>query len=312
MTQYLDAQADLDEYDVDGQAPHRVIVGVDASAHAAHAAGWAAEEALRRGVPLTLVHAIDLPGASSWPVAPPAYAQFRRADGQKLLDAAAADVRARFPGLSVQTELSELSAAHTLSALSEEAALLVTGTRGHGGFTGLLLGSVSRKLAAHGHCPLVVVRAAAAETEAAPGAEAGDEVLLGVEPDQPESAVRFAFAAAARYGATLRAVRVWWPVAIYTGPSGGYYEDVTRTPAEEAADVEQLLAPVRAAFPQVKVEISAVRGNAVAELVDAARAARLVVVGAHRYHGPLAVGAGYVVEGMLAHSPVPVAVVPAA
>ena len=52
------------------------------------------------------------------------------------------------------------------------------------------------------------------------------------------------------------------------------------------------------------------RGNPVPLLIEAAHDTRLLVVGAHRHHGPLAVGAGYVVEGLLAHSPTPVAVVP--
>src|SRR6185312_7760616 len=110
---------------------------------------WAAQEAARRRVVLTLVHALDLPGTTSRPLEPMQYAEYRRKDGHALLDAAAATVRERFPGLTVETELSEISAARTLSTLSTEAALLVAGTRGHGGFTGMLLGSVSRKLAAH-------------------------------------------------------------------------------------------------------------------------------------------------------------------
>jgi nucleotide-binding universal stress UspA family protein len=167
----------------------------------------------------------------------------------------------------------------------------------------MLLGSVSRKLAVHAHCPLVVVRGE-------PGETVLDEVVLGITPDQSTKVLRFAFAAASTYGATLHAVRAWAPVTIYTGPTGGYAEDLTARKAEESKDVEQLLAPLRTAFPEVKVEVSIERGNPVPLLIEAGRAARLVVVGAHRHRGPLAVGAGYVVDGLLAHSPTPVAVVP--
>src|SRR6185437_11844554 len=103
----------LDAYD-DEEAPSRVIVGVDASQNSAHAAAWAAREAILRGVPLTLVHALELPSAS--PFETPQYAEHRRADGQRLLDAVATTVCRRFPGLDATTELSDLPAARTLSA----------------------------------------------------------------------------------------------------------------------------------------------------------------------------------------------------
>lgn len=291
------------EHDTE-ETPSRVIAGLDASADSLHAVAWAAQEAAARRVPLVLVHALDLPGASSMPFEPPEYAQRRRTEGRKLLDTAAATVRERFPELAVEVELSDLSPARTLATLSTEGgALLVTGTRGHGGFSGMMLGSVSRKLAVHAHSPLVVVRGE-------PGETALNEVVLGIEPDQPAPTLRFAFAAASRYGATLHAVRAWSPVTLYTGPTGGYYEDVTATRIEQVADVERLLEPLRTSFPEVKVEISAERGNPVPLLIEASRAARLVVVGSRRHRGPLAVGAGYAVDGLLAHSPTPVAVVP--
>ena len=70
------------------------------------------------------------------------------------------------------------------------------------------------------------------------------------------------------------------------------------------------IAAIRAEFPDVPVSVDVVSGNAVPTLIDAARGARLLVVGAHRHHGPLSVGAGYVVQGLLAHSQTPVGVVP--
>lgn len=285
------------------ETPARVIVGVDASDNSLRAAVWAAEEAAARGVALTLVHALDLPGTTGMPLEPLGYVQRRHTDGRELLEGAAATVRERFPNLTVDTQLSELSAARTLGSLSTEAALLVTGTRGHGGFVGMLLGSVSRKLAAHAHCPVVVVRGEAGET-------ALDEIVLGIEPGQSPHVLRYAFAAASRSHATLHAVRVWSPVTIYTGPAGGYYEDVTVRRVEELRNVDQLLAPLRTSFPEVKIEISIERGNPVPLLIEAARPARLLVVGAGRHRGPLSVGAGYTVDGLLAHSPTPVAVVP--
>ena len=285
------------------EAPRRVVVGVDSSENSARAARWAAAEASSRGVPLVLVHALHLPTGASLPLEPPEYAERCREDGRKLLDTCAGDLQREFPKLRIDQELSDYSAARTLSSLSLEEALVVTGTRGRGGFSGMLLGSVSRKLAAHAHSPLVVVRVEQPE-------DVLNEVVVGIEPEQPESAIRYAFSAAERYGAALHAVRTWLPRATYAGPMGTYFSDFAEIRNEERRSVEQLLAPFRSSFPGVKIEITAARGNPVPILIEAARDTRLLVVGAHRHRGPLSVGAGYTVDGLLAHSPTPVAVVP--
>ena len=60
----------------------------------------------------------------------------------------------------------------------------------------------------------------------------------------------------------------------------------------------------------MEVETRVVRGNAVPALIDAARGSRLLIVGAHRRRAPLAVGAAYVVQGLLSHAETPIAVVP--
>jgi len=73
---------------------------------------------------------------------------------------------------------------------------------------------------------------------------------------------------------------------------------------------DTLLKSVREDYPEVKASTYVMGGNVVPILVGAALGARLVVVGAHRHLGLLSMGAGYVVQGLLAHSPTPVAVVP--
>jgi nucleotide-binding universal stress UspA family protein len=185
--------------------------------------------------------------------------------------------------------------------LSQDARLVVTGTRGHGGFAGLLLGSVSLKLAAHSRCPAVVVR----------GEEPGDplnEVVLGVEPDEQEAPIRYAFDAAVDYGAVLRVVRAWQP----TRPNAQFAleTEVAERHHREADDVARLLKGIREEYPGVQVAVNIVRGNAVPALINEATGSRLLVVGARRERRPLSVGAGYVVQGLLSHSPTPVAVIP--
>jgi len=282
-------------------ATSKLLVGVDASDNAMRAVEWAAAEAAARNAPLTLVHAISVQGVASFDAG--RFVGPAREEGHSLLRRIIERVRTRNPDLDLRAEVTDMSPAHALTELSREAALIVTGTRGHGGFAGMLVGSVSRKLAAHAHCPLAVVRGDLPT-------ETLDEVVLGVEPGQAAAPIRYAFDAAARYGALLHAVRVWHPHAIYSSVAGGYCEDLDQTRADEIGAMEDLLAPLAAEHPDVKVEASAGRGNTVPVLIEAARGTRLLVVGAHRHRGPLAVGAGYVVDGLLAHATTPIAVVP--
>jgi len=286
-----------------------VVVGVDGSENSAHAAVWAAQEAERRGTTLTVVHALRLPDSAVAPIEPTGYAQRRRIEGTMLLDQAATAARARFMELTLDVELSDLDPAHALTEFSRTAALMVTGTRGHGGFAGMLLGSVSRKLATHGHCPLVVVRRHAT----APSAESADRVVLGVGSEPGPASMRHAFEAARRLGAELTVVRAWWPNAMASGMAGVgaiYVGDPARDRREVIANAEAAIKSLRDEFPDVTVHIEAVEGNPVTVLIEASRNARLLVVGAHRNRGPLSVGPGYTVDGVLAHCETAVAVVP--
>jgi nucleotide-binding universal stress UspA family protein len=64
----------------------------------------------------------------------------------------------KYPGVEVEITVVEASAAWALVQASKGAALVVVGSRGHGGFAGLLLGSVSQALLRHADCPVAVVR----------------------------------------------------------------------------------------------------------------------------------------------------------
>lgn len=287
-------------------AAAKVMVGVDGSDSAARAALWAVEEAERREATLTLVHALHLPTPTSAVLGPMGYAEQRRAEGRQLLDAQADTLRRGHPSLSIETELSDLDPAHTLAKLGASATLLVTGSRGRGGFAGMLLGSVSRKLAVHTPCPLVVVRG-----EPADGAD--NRIVLGLGRNHSPAAIRYAFEAARRQGATIEVARAYFPHMLYTGAAGLVTKVESHPEADQAEVTEEVMTAIEpwiAEFPGVPVKVTAVDDNAVPALIDAARTARLLVVATHRRRSPLPVGAGYVVDGVLAHSPTPVAVIP--
>jgi nucleotide-binding universal stress UspA family protein len=165
----------------------------------------------------------------------------------------------------------------------------------------LLLGSVSHALAAHAHCPAVIVRGDG------PGSPLS-EIVVGVEPGQAEVPIRFAFETAAAVDASVAIVRAWWMRSAYEGHFT--VSEFNAAKATEEADVTELIRAVRERYPRVEARVDAIRGNAVPVLVSAADRSRLLVVGAHRRRGPLSVGTGYVVQGLLAHAPTPVAVVP--
>lgn len=283
-----------------------VAVGVDGSENARTAATWAAAEASRLGLSMIVANALYLTFSAHLAVPPEPYDESWREQSRTMIAQERERLGALFPGLSIHTASFEGPADQCLEALSEEAALLVTGTRGHGGFSGMLVGSLSRKLAAHAHCPLVVVR-----TE--PPADPRNEIVLGVGPKPSPASVRYAFEAAEGHGARLTVARAWWPTAVYGGfaaPGGMSVDhyDMFRTSA--LAGAAEAVKALHAEHRAVEVELAAPQGNTVPALVDAADGARLLVVGAHRRRGPLAVGAGYVVDGVLAHSATPVAVVP--
>lgn len=285
------------EYSFEEGPSHRVVVGIDGSACATRAAVWAATESLDRGVPLTLVHALHLPALPLPPLDRPDIVGHRRDAGATLLERESADLLKRFPELRVEADLSDLSPAQALNRLSSESALLVTGSRGYGGYPGMLLGSVSSRLAAHAHCPYVVV------PDASP-TDPRNEVVVGLKPGDPDTLIRFAFTAAERYGAKLQVVRAWSPHdALYPLEPARAPEHVV------TASVEDLLRPLEPYFPGVETQITAARAHPVTSLVEASRGARLVIVG-RRHRGPLSVGAGTVVDNLLEHSHAPVAIVP--
>ena len=278
----------------------RVVVGVDQSHNAAVAADWAAGVALARDEMLTLVAAIDLPTTAGSPHEPTAAIGAWHSQGRAVLSETSARLAAKYPKLRIETDLSDREPVDILTELSKDADLVVTGTRGHGGFTGMLLGSVSHRVAAHAHCPLVVVP----EEQ---GAEVRREVVLGLDRDEDPAPIDFAFETAARLALSVRAVRAFAPIELHPGLEVG---DVDSGRREAVAAMENLLHQARERYPDVPVSFEAESGNSAAVLLAVGRGARLVVVGARRHQRHLWIRPGYTVLGLLSRSEVPVAVVP--
>lgn len=139
-----------------------IVVGVDGSEHSLDALRWAAEEARLRDCILKVVASFSTPIMSTgYEVATPDPSDLAAAS-TTMLGAAIDTVRdsGALDGLDVVTEALEGHAGEQLISLSEHADLLVVGARGHGGFLGLLMGSVTTYVVNHSRCPVVVVRSA--------------------------------------------------------------------------------------------------------------------------------------------------------
>lgn len=141
---------------MDTQASRPIVVGVDGSPDAARALQWAMDEAERQGSRLLLVHGVEIGAAASSPYGGGEVLEQLQTAGEVVLAEARAVVETR--GLPVDTKLEIGSGAHALIDASRQASMVVVGSRGHGGFVGMLLGSVSNACVHHAHCPVVVVR----------------------------------------------------------------------------------------------------------------------------------------------------------
>ncbi|MFM9705597.1 universal stress protein [Streptomyces galilaeus] len=284
-----------------------LVVGVDGSDSSLAAVEWAVDEAARHRLPLRLVY------ASLWEryegVAPsggvePASEEVLADD---LVGSAAERARRRNPEVKVSAEVVPQEAASALLSEGHNASALVTGSRGRGQLTGLLLGSVSLAVAARAHCPVIVVRG-----DKAGLAGTHERILLGAgDSAAGGEAVRFAFREAEARGCTLDVVRAWRCPAhdtadhpLLAGEPAHYHEE------QASAALDALLHDPMADHPGVRVRRHTVEGPARKVLLDRSAAADLLVIGAQRRHGTFGLQLGRVAHTLLHHAECPVAIVP--
>jgi nucleotide-binding universal stress UspA family protein len=184
------------------------------------------------------------------------------------------------------------------------------GTRGLGGVAGLVLGSVSLRLAAHTRSPLLVVRGDRPHD--------GDrrDVLLGLESDTDVAAALYALQEAERRGARLQVLHSW--THRHTTPelpspipatSPGQTRLALHGRAEEAVP-RFAMAAICEQHPGVEVESLTVHSAPAHALIEATRGAAVVVIGSHRADGPHGARIGAVTHALLHRSHCPVLVVP--
>jgi nucleotide-binding universal stress UspA family protein len=289
-------------------ARNAVVAGYDGSPESWTAVRVAAWEAERRSRPLTLVHGYFERlqyAAYGWSPYQPVV-EDALADARAMLADGAKRISDECPGLSVHTQLSAGGGAGTLVQASQVAELVVVGSRGHGGFAGLSLGSVAAQTAAHAGCPVMVVRGVPEELAGAP---APRPVVVGIDRSAHDrAALEFAFTEALLRGVSVVAVHVWW----FADDVGEGFEQRDEAVLDAAARriVAEALTDCSRRFPGVPVVHRPIRSmNPAATLIDESAGAGLVVVGCRGRGGFASLMLGSVGRDLIGHAEAPVAVV---
>lgn len=279
----------------------KIIVGYDRSADARAAAAWALDEAARTGALVEFYYAYQWPTwapAASMVPGPAVYPDGETDRAIKgALHEAIAVARHTHPEVRTAIALEYANAAQALVDRSREASLIVLGSQGHSGVTGLL-GSISIAVSAHAHCPVIVVR-----QHLAPPAR----IVAGVDDSEAaEHVMAFAVEQAVARGVPLTVIRAFPPVA-------GLWEDtsmVTRAlTAEERRPFDDLVAAWQAKYPTLVVTAQAVIDHAAAALTKASKDAQLLVVGSRGRGALRGMLLGSVSQNLLHRSECTVAVV---
>jgi nucleotide-binding universal stress UspA family protein len=281
-----------------------VLVGVDGSEDSRTALRWAAATAAALQLPLRAMWAWHYPSDAILSVGNIHLPEPQRADEliETQLRHLLTDVLGD-DGAAVAVEVGRgPGAGALLRAAEDEPTMVVVGSRGLGGFKGLLLGSVSRQLCEHAPCPVTVVRRTAPVDPVQL-----DTIVVGVDGSaDAERALTFAAELAARTEAELVVANATGPGDVVHPRDVDPYVDL----GARRRLVEEWCAPLQG--HALDLHLAVVAGDARSALLQVAedRAADLLVVGS-RGHGPVTrLLLGSVASSLAQHSEVPVTIIP--
>jgi len=289
---------------------HDIVVGIDGSAGSDHALDWAIAEAARTARGITLVHALRpmSPNERAWllrgGVVPAQMQRDAQHDAELMLQEREKLVTERAPGAHVTTVVREEDPRVALAELSQQASLVVVGSRGHGTVGSILLGSVSQAVTRTADCPVVVIR-----PPSSPATEPGVVVGLSTVPESHPT-LAAGFAEAASRGVPLVIVLCVWDG--YSAVAGweelsGDSPELTEFQVAVADAVDQLARE----HPGVVHTTVLAQGSVDRCFLDLSRSRDLLVVGRHGAHALWGVAAlGSLATTVVEHAHVPVMVVP--
>lgn len=258
-----------------GQKP--VVVGTDGSKHAQTAVQWAAQHAARHDAPLLIATAASAPVAYGMGGhLPQDFFDALKEEGGRIVDEAADLARATSPNIEVATDVVVDATGPGLLRLSEDAELIVVGTRGLSGIASAFMGSVSSLIARHSACPVVVVRSASKDgTPPASG-----PIVVGIDgSENSEPALAAAMKEASLRGATLIAVHAWSDLPLSTMDPVTQVRELYDEATVADSVVAERLAGWSEQYPDVNVEHRVVMDRPDAAIIERAKGAQLVVVG---------------------------------
>ena len=286
-----------------------IVVGIDGSLSALDAVRWGANEAARRDRPLRLVTAIDFSSTVAFGggFGPPQdyFDQMEIAGRDWLLAAEKAALLIQ-PDLSVVRCLcSGTTSVKALLDESEQAQLMVLGSRGLGGFAGLLAGSTAVELVARGRSPVVVVRGAQPAGEV----PTTGPVVVGVDGSPAsDAATALAFEEASMRGVELLAVHTWAEFDADNGYASRLEIDWEVAEKTETERLTVRLAGWDEKYPDVTVRRLVTRDRPVRCLLEHSADAQLLVVGS-RGHGEFSgMLLGSTSRALIYHAPCPLLV----
>lgn len=287
--------------------PGSVLVGVTGPGENTEALRFALEEARRLGCGVTLVHAV-----APAPPPPPggmlvAYEESWTDLGRSIVAEVAAEAEALASTLGADVTVSTLvghgSPGSLLSELSQDARRVVLQHQHVHRLVRMVTGSTTARVAAHAHCPVVSVPAAADEE-----VSRSDVLVVGVHDDGgPPEVVRAAVEEADLHDWSVRMLHAWRLPGAYDDllSEDDQWEQAAREALERKA-ADQAATRSGAASPEVAV----VHDWPPDALVEESRVARMVVVGRHGRRGPMSPRLGSRARAVLAHAHAPVMVVP--
>ncbi|MFF0341651.1 universal stress protein [Kribbella sp. NPDC004875] len=287
--------------------PAPIVVGYDGSTGSQRALRWATDEAVRTMAPLRIVEAFEIvivTRPSPGHVVP---LEAVRTAREKGLSAVAEGIRLHHPELTVETALVGGAAPKVLIEAAEDARLVVLGSRGLGGWSGLLVGSVAVQVTTHAVCPVLVV-----PHDSPPHAQHHhDDVVVGVDGSKSSAkAIEFAFDQAEARHTRVVAVHAWTsPYLTYADGDSMLQFDEEKVREESRLLVAESVAGAAADHPDVDWTTELVSGSAGQALLRRSETAGLMVVGSRGRGGFSGLLLGSVSQTVLHHTRCPIAIV---
>ncbi|RNE50046.1 universal stress protein [Corynebacterium alimapuense] len=287
-----------------------VVVAVDGSPASLNAVRWAANTANKRGVPLRLAASYTMPQFlyAEGMVPPQELFDDLQSETMEKINGARAVAHEVAPDIKIGHTIAEGSPIDMLLDMATDSTMIVMGSRGLGGLSGMVMGSVSAAVVSHATCAVVVVR----EDNVVDETTKYGPVVVGVDgSDISAKATEVAFAEAHARGAELVTVHTWMDMQVQASLAGlsaaqRQWEEVER---EQVAMLTERLAPMVEKFPDVEVRKVIARDRPVRALVENSEGAQLLIVGSHGRGGFKGMLLGSTSRALLQSAPCPMMVV---